>query len=358
MSFSKQNDWRILSMYLSGVTQRHRGINQVPEGLDEQRDDNHMKNESLGTSVPEISVVIPIYEEAEGVKLLIPDIVQTLRSAGRTFEIIAVDDGSRDETPTVLKNLRQEYPDDVHIVRHLSNKGNGAALRTGARVARGDIVVNLDSDGQHAARDLPTLISEIPPYDLVIGARMRSYQGSWYRNLANRFYNRFATWLSGTEVKDLTSGYRAMRRSALVHFLPLFPTGFSAPTTTTLVFLKAGYNVSFVPIDVKPRVAGKSKIKLWDDGARFVIIILRMIMLYDPLRIFLPVGAGLTFLGFIAWIAGLVAAGRLVLPNSAIFLFIAALLTLLLGLVSSQLSSSRIYYHGDETILIDEEIDG
>jgi hypothetical protein len=105
-------------------------------------------------------------------------------------------------------------------------------------------------------------------------------------------------------------------------------------------------------------VAGKSKIKLWDDGARFVIIILRMIMLYDPLRIFLPVGAGLTFLGFIAWIAGLVAAGRLVLPNSAIFLFIAALLTLLLGLVSSQLSSSRIYYHGDETILIDEEIDG
>jgi glycosyltransferase involved in cell wall biosynthesis len=307
-------------------------------------------------SQPLVSVVLPVFEESEAVRCLIPDIVQTLQAEAIPFEIIAVDDGSRDGTPDVLRELRREHPKCLRVARHLYNRGNGAALRTGARLARGEILVNMDSDGQHAAEDILKLISKIPPYDLVIGAREKTYRGDWYRNWANGFYNRFATWLSETEVKDLTSGFRAMRRSAVLHFLPLFPEGFSAPTTITLTFLKTGYNVTFVPIEVKPRSSGRSKIKLWDDGARFVIIILRMITLYDPLRIFLPVSGGLILLGILAWIAGLVNAGRLVLPNSAIFLFIAAVLTWLLGLVSSQISSSRIYYHGDETILVDEDI--
>ena len=179
-------------------------------------------------------------------------------------------------------------------------------------------------------------------------------QGKWYRNLANRFYNLFASWLSESEVKDLTSGFRAMRRNTVLHFLPLFPSGFSASSTVTLAFLKAGYNVKFVPISVQPRVIGKSKIRLWNDGIRFLLIILRMIMLYDPLRIFLPVGSGLTILGIFAWIAGLLDERRLILPNSAIFLFISALLTWLLGLVAGQISSTRVYYHGDETIIIEE----
>ena len=306
---------------------------------------------------PQLSIILPIFEEADTLNQLIPSIVSTLEAEEFSFEIIAVDDGSKDETLSTLRDIQREIPDRLHIVRHLINKGNGAALRSGFRVASGKILVSMDADGQHSPKDLPKLISEIPPYDLVIGARRKTYQGAWYRNLANKFYNRFASWLSGTEVQDITSGYRAMRQSPLLHFLPLFPNGYSAPMTTTLAFLKAGYNVAFVPIDVSPRASGKSKIKLWDDGTRFVIIILRMIMLYDPLRIFLPVGVVLSVLGLLAWIAGLVAAGRLVLPNSAIFLFIAALLTLLLGLVSSQISSTRIYYHGDETILIDEELD-
>ncbi|OGO15158.1 MAG: hypothetical protein A2Z14_17960 [Chloroflexi bacterium RBG_16_48_8] len=306
---------------------------------------------------PLVSVVLPIYEEAEAIRELIPRIVETLQSENVRFEIVAVDDGSKDETPRVLRGLRERNPEHLRVVRHLYNKGNGSALRTGARVASGEIIVTMDSDEQHSPEDLPKLISKIPPYDLVIGARMNTYQGTWYRSLANKFYNRFASWLSHTDVQDLTSGFRAMRRSVVLHFLPLFPAGFSAPTTTTLAFLKAGYNVAFVPIDVKPRTSGKSKIKLWDDGTKFVIIILRMIMLYDPLRIFLPTGGILAFLGVLAWIAGLWNAGRLVLPNSAIFLFIAAILTCLLGLVSSQIASARIYYHGDETILIDEDPD-
>jgi hypothetical protein len=146
-----------------------------------------------------------------------------------------------------------------------------------------------------------------------------------------------------------------MRRSALQHFLHLFPDGFSAPTTITLSFLKAGYNVAFVPIQIEPRAEGRSKIQPWRDGRAFVVIILRMIMLYDPMRIFLPVGGVLTGLGILAWAAGLLQANRLVLPNSAIFLFIASLLTWLLGLVAGQIASSRVYYHGDETIVIDEK---
>jgi glycosyltransferase involved in cell wall biosynthesis len=314
------------------------------------------KNGSGEENQPLVSVVLPIYEEAKAIQELIPGIAEALQSADVNFEIVAVDDGSGDETPSVLKDLKRSYSDRLRVVRHMYNKGNGAALRTGARVAAGEIIVTMDSDGQHSPGDLMKLISKIPPYDLVIGARMKTYQGAWYRNLANRFYNRFASWLSHTDVRDLTSGFRAMRRSVVLHFLPLFPAGFSTPTTTTLAFLKAGYNVAFVPIDVKPRASGKSKIRLLDDGTRFVIIILRMIMLYDPLRIFLPIGGGLTILGVLAWVVGLLNAGRLVLPNSAIFLFIAAILTWLLGLVSSQIASTRIYYHGDETILIDEEI--
>ncbi len=148
-----------------------------------------------------------------------------------------------------------------------------------------------------------------------------------------------------------------MRREAALHFLPLFPDGFSAPTTTTLSFLKAGYNVTFVPVHVAQRQSGESKIRPWQDGARFITLILRMIMLYDPMRIFLPTGMTLAGLGTLAWLAGLWNAGRLVFPNSTIFLYSAALSTWLLGLVSDQIASNRVHYHGDETLVLLEEED-
>jgi glycosyltransferase involved in cell wall biosynthesis len=303
---------------------------------------------------PTISVILPVYEEAETIHELIPEIIRHLEGQSQSFEIVAVDDGSSDETLSVLRDLKEQYSGRLRIVRHLYNKGIGAALRTGTSVAKGEIVLYMDSDGQHWPEEIPKVISEIPPYDLVIGYRTKMYQGKWYRNLANRFYNRFASWLSESEVKDLTSGFRAMRRTAVLHFLHLFPSGFSASSTVTLAFLKAGYNVKFVPVTVRPRTSGKSKIRLWNDGLRFLLIILRMIMLYDPLRIFLPVGVGLTILGVLSWVAGLLDAKRLILPNSAIFLFISALIIWLLGLVAGQIANTRIYYHGDETIVLEE----
>lgn len=306
----------------------------------------------------EISVVLPIFEEEETIKSLIPSIIHVLSEQGFTFEVIAVDDGSKDNSLRVLRDLKQTHPDTLRVVQHLHNKGNGTSLRTGIRVARGVIVVTMDADAQHDPEDILNFLAEIPPYDLVIGARTESYKGSWSRGVANRFYNWFASWLSRTEVKDLTSGFRAMRRDAVLHFLPLFPNGFSAPTTTTLAFLKAGYNVTFLPIHVDKRAAGKSKISLWGDGTQFIMIILRIIMLYDPLRIFFPSGIVLGLLGFLAGIAGILNAHRLVISNSAILLFLAAILTWLLGLIASQVASTLIQYHGDETIIVDDSPTG
>jgi hypothetical protein len=135
----------------------------------------------------------------------------------------------------------------------------------------------------------------------------------------------------------------------------LFPRGVSAPTTTTLAFLKAGYNVAFVPIHVGQRRGGKSKIRPWEDGARFVLVILRMIVLFDPLRVFLPMGVVLMVTGLVAWAAGVLAAQRIVFPNSAIFLFTTAILVWLLGFVSDQISTLRIPYYGDENVVVDGE---
>jgi glycosyltransferase involved in cell wall biosynthesis len=301
----------------------------------------------------ELSVVLPVFEEAQYIGNLVGELAAFLQARGEAFEIVAVDDGSGDGTLDALKEAAVAHP-QLRVLRHLVNRGNGASLRTGIRAARGRIVVTMDADGQHRPEHLSNLLALIPPYDLVIGARTSGYRGPAARSWANGFYNAFSSWLVSRRIDDLTSGLRAMRREAVLHFLPLFPEGFSAPTTTTLAFLKAGYNVTFVPIDVQPRQTGKSKIQPFKDGARFIRVILRMIMLYDPLRIFLPTGVLLGFLGLLAWAAGLWAAGRLVLPNAAIFLFSSALMTWLLGLVSDQISSSRIYYHGDESLLESE----
>jgi glycosyltransferase involved in cell wall biosynthesis len=296
--------------------------------------------------------VLPVFDESASLSDLVGRIEKTLSRAGRSFEIVAVDDGSGDETRAALARLRSRHRRLI-VVRHLTNKGNGAALRSGIRVARGEVVVTMDADGQHAPEEIPLLLQGMPPHDLVIGARTSSYAGSWYRGAANRFYNAFASWLARTRIDDLTSGFRAMRREVALHFLPLFPRGFSAPTTTTLAFLKGGYSVAFVPIHVGKRAAGKSKIRLWEDGTRFLVIIVRMILLYEPLRIFVPTGFVLALFGLLAWVAGLLAAGRLVFPNSSIFLFSAALLIWLLGLMTEQISDMRVAYRGDEGLIVE-----
>jgi glycosyltransferase involved in cell wall biosynthesis len=302
-----------------------------------------------GTGI-ELSVVLPVYDEHQGLGTLLSELVETLSPQLSSFEVIVVDDGSSGATQAALRAAQERHPQVIRVARHLRNRGNGAALRTGIRLAKGELVITMDSDGQHDPGDIAKLLGRIPPFDLVIGARTRTYRGPWLRRMANAFYNGFASWLTRRNIADLTSGFRAMRREVVNHFLPLFPNGFSAPTTTTLAFLKAGYNVAFVPIEVGRRSSGRSKIRLWQDGINFVVIIVRIVMQYDPLRIFVPVAIGLGLLGLTAWVAGLLNAARLVIPNSAVFLLSAALMTWLLGLISDQIASSRIQYHGDETV--------
>lgn len=308
-----------------------------------------------GDSAPDISVVLPVYQEEDCIEPVIRRIVDILGPDPATFEIVAVDDGSRDGTFGKLVSLQRELSECMRVAHHTTNKGNGASVRTGIRLARGEIVVTMDADGQHDPADIPRLLGCIPPYDMVVGSRTSTYQGAWYRNLANRIYNKLASWLTNTEILDLTSGYRAVRRQAIVHFLPLFPAGFSSPTTATMCLLKAGYSVRFIPIDVGKRTGGKSKINIFRDGSRFILIILRIITLYDPMRVFLPAALMMLLAGVVGMVWGSMAEGRLVVPGSAVVAFISAVFILLLGLVSSQVSTTLISYYGDEYVEVREQ---
>jgi glycosyltransferase involved in cell wall biosynthesis len=299
---------------------------------------------------PDWSIILPIYNEAGNIPEVFSNLIETLKKTGKNFEIIAVDDGSTDDSLKVLKAFQADFPDCLIIIRHVVNKGNGAAIRTGIRFARADILITLDADGQHDPKYIPELVNPIPPYDLVVAARTKTYKGKWYRNLANRFYIRFASWLTQTKIEDLTSGFRAYRRQAISHYLHLLPSGYSSPTTSTIVLLKGGYNVKYVPVEVSARKKGSSKINIFKDGWRFIVIILRMVILYDPLRIFLPVSFINLSLGLITMVVGIIAANRLVIPGSSVVLYIASVLTILLGLVSSQITNIAIQYHGDEHV--------
>jgi glycosyltransferase involved in cell wall biosynthesis len=301
---------------------------------------------------PSISLVMPVFNEESTLAQVLHATVDTLRSEPFTFEIVAVDDGSSDGSFAILRSLQESYPGVLRVVQHIYNKGYGSALRTGIRCARGEVVVLMDADGQHDAKDVARLVALIPPYDMVVARRTESYQGHWYRNLGNRFYNRFASWLTNFPIEDLTSGFRAIRREAILHFLPLYPAGFSASLTATMAMLKAGYSVKFIPVEMRRRTGGQSKVNIFRDGSRYFTLMLRMVMLYDPMRLFTPLSALSVLLGVVAWVAGMLDEGRIFFSNVTIFFFFAAVFTFLMGLIASQLVSSRIYYHGDESIQV------
>jgi len=276
----------------------------------------------------DVSVVIPAYNEAAA----IGDVVSALASAGRWREILVVDDGSRDETASRAQGA------GAVVVRHPYNKGNGAAVKTAIRKATGDFVLIIDGDGQHRAEDARRLASRLGEYDLVVGARSAATQATHVRHLGNEALNWFAGYLAGRHIPDLTSGFRAARREQLLEFLHLMPNGFSLPTTTTLAFIKAGYNVAFEPTEARQRV-GTSKVRLARDGTRFLVIILRIVTLFSPLRVFLPISLASFAVGagYMVWT---IATQRHV-TNSSVLLIMFAVIVFLVGLVSEQISALR-----------------
>lgn len=276
-----------------------------------------------------VSVVIPAYQESAAVGA----VVESLRAAANWREILVIDDGSADQTASVAAAA------GARVLKHPYNKGNGAAVKTGVRNASGEYVLIVDADGQHTASDALRLVSFLGEYDLVVGTRAGStQQASRARHIGNNALNWVAGYLTGREIPDLTSGLRAARTSGLREFLHLLPNGFSTPTTTTLSFVKAGYSVRFEPITVGARL-GVSKIKLVSDGARFLMILLKVITIFSPLRVFLPIAGTFFVLGasYAIWTTVLYHD----ITDSSVLLLVLAVVIFLVGLVSEQISTMR-----------------
>jgi len=275
-----------------------------------------------------VSILIPAMNEADAIGA----VVARLRGAAAWREILVIDDGSSDETAARARDA------GARVISHPYNKGNGAAVKTGIRHATGEFVLIVDADGQHPPEDACRLVARLGEYDLVVGARAPATQATSARRGGNALLNWLAGYLSGRTIPDLTSGLRGARLSMLREFIHLLPNGFSTPTTTTLAFIKAGYNVAFEPIDARARV-GTSKIRLASDGAKFLLILLKVITIFSPLRIFAPVSVVSFTLGaaYGAW--NFIYHGRI--PNGAVVLLLFSILIMLVGLVSEQIATLR-----------------
>jgi glycosyltransferase involved in cell wall biosynthesis len=274
------------------------------------------------------SVIVPAFNEGAAITA----VVGALRAGAAWHEVIVVDDGSSDDTGARAREA------GAIVVRHPYNKGNGAAVKSGVRRATGANVLIVDGDGQHRPGDAQRLVSRLGEYDLVIGARSAATQATAARRVGNATLNWLAGYLTGRQIPDLTSGFRAARRECLVEFLHLLPNGFSTPTTTTMAFLKAGYSVAFEPIDAEQRV-GTSKIKFARDGAKFFLILLKIITIFSPLKVFVPVSVvtfatGSLYAVWTIWTQSHV-------TNSSVLLIMLAVVIFLVGLVSEQISALR-----------------
>jgi glycosyltransferase involved in cell wall biosynthesis len=275
------------------------------------------------------TIVIPAYNEADAIGSVVAD----LNAVARWHEIIVVDDASSDDTSARATSA------GAIVVRHPYNKGNGAAVKTGIRRATGQFILIVDGDGQHSAADALKLVARLGEYDLVVGARSGDTQANAPRRVGNGALNALASYLTGRPIPDLTSGFRGARAEYLRDFIHLLPNGFSTPTTTTLAFLKAGHNVVFEPIAARTRVGHRSKIRLMRDGAKFVLIVLRIVTLFSPLRIFVPVSLAAFTLGFgyAVWTI----ATQSHVTNSSVLLILGAVVIFLVGLVSEQIAALR-----------------
>jgi glycosyltransferase involved in cell wall biosynthesis len=275
-----------------------------------------------------ISIVIPAMNESGAIE----GVVTRLLAAAPWREILVIDDGSSDDTGA------RAAAAGARVIRHPYNKGNGAAVKTGIRNATGEFILIVDADGQHPPADAERLAVLLGEYDLVVGARSSQTQATTGRRFGNGALNALASYLTGRAIPDLTSGFRGARRECLREFIHLLPNGFSTPTTTTLAFIKAGYNVTFVPIQAQQRF-GQSKIRFARDGAKFFLILLKIITLFSPLRIFAPVSLAAFALGAVYGLINMLATGKI--PNGAVLLILFGAIVLLVGLVSEQISSLR-----------------
>ncbi len=295
----------------------------------------------MSISETRLSIITPCFNEHEAVPRLVAELNQQFPDA----EVIVVDDGS---TPPI------QAIENARIIKHPHNIGNGAAVKTGARHATGDYLIFMDSDGQHDPQDIPRFIEQLEAgFDLVVGARTPESQASWGRHIANNFYNKLASLMTGYRIDDLTSGFRAARADVFRHFLYLLPNRFSYPTTSTMAFFRCGYPVTYVPIKAAKRI-GKSNIRLLHDGLKFLVIILRVGALFSPMRFFLPIALAIfaiatTYYGYTYFTAGR-------FTNMSAVLYLASLFVFLFGIVSEQVSALHYRYSEEHKYTNQDEL--
>lgn len=284
-------------------------------------------HESGNDAAVRLSIVMPAKNEAGAIE----DLVSRARAAQPDAEIIVVDDGSEDDTGDIARRA------GATVLRHPVSLGNGAAVKAGARAARGELIAFMDADGQHAPEDIAKLIERIDSgFDMAIGARHSRGHANVGRLFANGLYNEIASKMSGQRILDLTSGFRVVRAELFKRFLYMLPNGFSYPTTITMAFLRSGYPIDFVRIEVTKRI-GKSHIRPLRDGLRFFVIIFKIATLYSPLKIFVPT-SGLFFVTGMTYYAYTFATmGRF--TNMSMLILSASVIIFLIGLISEQITA-------------------
>lgn len=274
-----------------------------------------------------ISIILPAKNEAPGLTELLPKLTARFPAA----EIIVVDDGSTDRTPDICAQA------DVKRVAHPYSMGNGAAIKSGARHASGDILVFMDADGQHDPADIERLLEKLDEgYEMAVGARAWDTHASAGRKLANRIYNGLASYMTANRIDDLTSGFRVARARHFRRFLYLFPNGFSYPSTCTMAFFRSGLPVAYIPIRAAQR-QGASHIRILRDGTRFFMVIIKIGTLFSPMRLFLPVSVALFLVGLGYYGYTYTAFHRF--TNMSALLFISSLFTFLIGILAELVSS-------------------
>ena len=276
-----------------------------------------------------VSIIIPAYNEEK----TIANIISRIQGLHPFAEIIVINDGSTDNTAAAA------LESGAKVYNHPYNIGNGAAVKSGIRAATGDILVLMDGDGQHDPADIQKLLDYFPEYDMVVGSRSQNGQASFGRALGNTVYNWFASYVTKFSIKDLTSGFRAVKSDIARNFVFLLPNTYSYPTTITLGVLRNGNSVKYIPIWVQKRQNGHSSIKFFQDGIRFFMIITRIATLYSPMRVFLPVSFVMFLLGLLRYVYTFLNESRF--TNISALLFVSSVIIFMMSLISEQICQMR-----------------
>jgi glycosyltransferase involved in cell wall biosynthesis len=281
-----------------------------------------------------VSIVIPAFNESQTIAHLIQNIQQQYPD----FEIVVIDDGSDDDTASVAGDA------GARVYSHPYNIGNGAAIKSGIRVATGDVLVFMDADGQHDPEDIGRMLAYLPEFDMVVGARGKGSQASIGRNIGNKIYNWLGSYVSKFQIQDLTSGFRAVKADVARSFVYLLPNTYSYPTTITLGVLRTGWSIKYIPITAQPRRKGSSSIRLIHDGVRFFMIIVRICTLYSPMRVFLPVSFIMFLLGSVRYLYSFITESRF--TNMSALLYVASIIIFMMSLISEQICQMRYERRG------------